>query len=661
MPTAARRGAKLPIILIIVALGMLVWWFTLSARSVSFSLQPKDAQFDINGGFVLEFGERVLMLPGSYEVEVSHPEYLSVTRPITVDEGDQQTVSIVLQRKPDVLRIAAEPADMLIRVDGVAQPTGRLELSLQAGQRLLQFEHPRYLKESHTITVEGGGNLLERTVDLRPAWADISMDSYPSGARIYSGDQLLGSTPATLYILRGEHKLRLSVAGYKDKLIDLNVVAQQAQDLGVLELEAADALVALESQPSGAGVLIDGEFAGQTPLQLNLSSSTDYDIELFKDGYQKIVRKVRYQAGDRKRLNLVLAALLGEVELQLPDGADRVTINGRDYPPKSGRLQLPAGQQNIKVTRAGYADFHASVEPRPGFSQRVIADLKSKDEVKRALRPARRLSGLGQDMVLVTPADFKMGASRREAGRRANEVQRDVKMQRAFYMSAKEVTNAQYRLFDPKHSSGRVNDKSLNGNPQPVVQVSWIQAAEFCNWLSARDGLTAVYTIEAGELKMADLNADGYRLPTEAEWAYAARNAHGSMLKYPWGSTLPALKGAGNFADDSAAYIVGRTLPNYADGYAASAPVGSFTPNALQFYDMGGNVSEWMHDYYQPGKPKQEQRDPSGANTGNYRVVRGSSWRHGSQVELRLSYRDYAARARDDLGFRIARYAEKKP
>ena len=86
----------------------------------------------------------------------------------------------------------------------------------------------------------------------------------------------------------------------------------------------------------------------------------------------------------------------------------------------------------------------------------------------------------------------------------------------------------------------------------------------------------------------------------------------------------------------------------------------SFAARPGGFHDLGGNVAEWMHDYYAvyPGQADRPVKDPSGPVSGDHHVVRGSSWRHGGITELRLSYRDYSRVARPDLGFRVARYAQ---
>ena len=157
----------------------------------------------------------------------------------------------------------------------------------------------------------------------------------------------------------------------------------------------------------------------------------------------------------------------------------------------------------------------------------------------------------------------------------------------------------------------------------------------------------------------------GYRLPTEAEWVYAARyeGGHrplGQPLKYPWGNAMPPSSRIGNFADDTAVNQFPMTLRGYSDGFLVAAPVGEFPANKAGIHDLGGNVSEWGHDFYDVHTTgtRTALRDPSGPDRGQYHVVRGSSWRHGSVTQLRFSYRDFAAKPRNDLGFRVARYAK---
>jgi len=193
------------------------------------------------------------------------------------------------------------------------------------------------------------------------------------------------------------------------------------------------------------------------------------------------------------------------------------------------------------------------------------------------------------------------------------------------------------------------------------VNVSWEDAARYCNWLSSREGLPPAYAEVNGHVQAVLPLTTGYRLPSEAEWAYVARKqGRQTELTYPWEGSFPPPAVSGNFADASIADTLANTVPDYNDGYRVAAPVGSFTARPQGFYDLGGNVAEWIHDYYAvyPGEADRLVRDPLGPVSGEHHVVRDSSWRQGTIAELRLSYRDYSRAPRPDLGFRIARYAE---
>jgi formylglycine-generating enzyme required for sulfatase activity len=130
-------------------------------------------------------------------------------------------------------------------------------------------------------------------------------------------------------------------------------------------------------------------------------------------------------------------------------------------------------------------------------------------------------------------------------------------------------------------------------------------------------------------------------------------------MLFPWGDSFPPTAVVENYADESSAYVTGRVLNNYKDGHVASAPVGSFKPNQHSLFDMGGNVSEWVNNVYAiaPANAAAEQ-DPLGAQDGDNHTIRGAAWTHSRLSELRLAYRDYGQAGRDEVGFRLARYAE---
>jgi formylglycine-generating enzyme required for sulfatase activity len=190
----------------------------------------------------------------------------------------------------------------------------------------------------------------------------------------------------------------------------------------------------------------------------------------------------------------------------------------------------------------------------------------------------------------------------------------------------------------------------------PVIHVSWNDAVAYCNWLSQQHRYEAVYTIN-GDKVTANWEADGYRLPTEAEWEFAARS-RGKSYKYAWGNGPPH----GKIADETAKQTYdGWTIwKDYTDGYAHTAPVGRFEQGDLGLSDMTGNVWEWCWDWYDSDYySNSSSRNPRGPSTGSSRVLRGGSWSL-KPANLRCAYRfSYSPDSRIVfIGFRLARTAE---
>src|SRR5690606_4903429 len=193
-------------------------------------------------------------------------------------------------------------------------------------------------------------------------------------------------------------------------------------------------------------------------------------------------------------------------------------VDGVSHGPANQTLLLLAASQIIEVRAEGYVPYTGSFTSRPGLEQELRVALKSLEQARlESIRPVITTVA-GQTLNLLYPGQFTMGASRREPGRRANEDLREVRLERPFYLSPTEVTNAQFKRFRADHSSGVLQGRTLDLDNQPVVQVTWLDAALYCNWLSEQEGLPVFYRVEGGEVVGFNPEATGYRMPTEAEW-----------------------------------------------------------------------------------------------------------------------------------------------
>ncbi|MDR1903705.1 MAG: SUMF1/EgtB/PvdO family nonheme iron enzyme [Treponema sp.] len=232
-----------------------------------------------------------------------------------------------------------------------------------------------------------------------------------------------------------------------------------------------------------------------------------------------------------------------------------------------------------------------------------------------------------EDFIKLPGGLFMMGSPGYETFRDDDEAQRPIQV-RGFYIGKYEVRQKEY--MDVMGN----NPSRFKGPNLPVEQVSWYDALEYCNRLSIKEGLIPAYTIN-GAVVSWNRDADGYRLPTEAEWEYACR--------------------AGTNSAYSLIIKNNKQHANY--NGKGTVDAGSFPPNIWGIYDMHGNVWEWCWDIYGPYNLT-TQNNPEGASTGIYRVERGGSWSNGIR-ELRSSnraYHDPAGRGAY-LGFRVIRPA----
>jgi len=666
-PPSETQSQNIPVRLIAIAAPVLLLvicllYFVIAASSLQVSTVPV-ANISIQGGWHVAIGQRYLVLPGEFTVLAETPGYRQERVEVTVESGRSAAIEMILAPLPGNLHILTEPevpVQVSLNQEDQGLLTNPLLSNLEAGTYQLSLDAWLYEAWSQEIVVPGKGETLELEVRLEPNWVNYRVESDPSGADIYLEGQSVGVTPMELPIEIGEREMSLSYLGYRDYQAPLWV--EETDDLVVREFAMIplESSLAINSDPTAATVTLNGEYLGETPLSVELAPEQLHQLALFKAGYLGHSDQIRMQHLENRAIEISLKPDLADISIAVSPEDAEVLVDGVVVGSGSQNLELMTRKQSISVRRDGYETQVQEILPTRNLALHLSFRLLTEEESEWADIPSRYATSQNQEMLLFRDAgSVQLGSDRPETERRANETRWSANLERAFYVAATQVTNSQYRAYNADHSSGNRDGESLDGPNQPVVNVSWQEAALYANWLSEREGLTPYYTTARGFVSGVNPDSIGFRLMTEAEWSWLARTTTtGLTQKYSWGdSDDPST--VENIAGVEASGLINFYIESVQDRYPVSAPVGSFPPNHRGLSDINGNASEWIHDWYEP-RPYPEgevQTDPLGPEIGEFHVIRGANWARGYLPQLRLAYRDFGATARDDVGFRVARYA----
>lgn len=528
------------------------------------------------------------------------------------------------------------------------------------------------------------------------ALVPVPLQLKPEGASVQVAGTLHWHAGSRLFVLPGARDLTITQEGYRSRSLTLQVTRDLADaEPLVLELAKLPDTFAVDTGGVPAELLVDGRVVAKVPG----------DVEIEAGMHELTVRAPRYVdytllreiegGGNRQALSVQLQPATGWLVLDTTPANGRVSIDGTDLGTAPMRVELESGLRQISITAPGRRRWNSEVAiiagqtldlgrvdlaaPPPPPPPPVAAAPEPASEAstgparpeakappsRSGPPPAARLTGAVGTLILLPPGKYVQGSDRREQGRRSNETQREVTLTRAFYLAENEVTNALFREFDPEHASGIARGKSLDLDQQAVTRVAWDEAVEFCNWLSLRESLPLAYERRDGRWQLVEPYNRGYRLPTEAEWEYAARYVDGhSWQRYPWGDRLPPPAGAANLGGAESLPTkpgpdvrLATSLPDYRDEHDVVAPVGVYAPSAAGFRDLGGNVSEWTHDVYVSLPDNRPASDPMGADSDGPHAIRGSNWQTTNIADLRPAWREQSSAASQVLGFRVARFA----
>ncbi len=542
------------------------------------------------------------------------------------------------------------------------------------------FPYPLKSARVYQMTIDEKNKAVDSTV--------LVITSNQNNASVYVEDKLVGQIENKLFTIElplGNNEIELRKAGFKTQQV--THILSPKNNRVVINLQASlPVVVTINTEPEGAKVYIDNVLFGITPKSSFLNEGS-YPLRIEKDSYQTINEVINVKEPEVSK-NYTLNDLRATLTINTSPKAI-IKLNSQIYD-KVKELKLPASVVEIEVSQAkaksikrvkilkqeevfeidlfpeiekgsisvvtipstssielnGDAGEHYSAIGRKSFNDIPVGtyDLIISNEGYKTYKETMELtpdntfqkqislvegSDGPEGFVFVEGGTFQMGSANGDSDEKPVH---GVTLS-DFYIGKYEVTQAEWKEVMGSNSS------YFKGDMIPVEKVSWYDAVEFCNKKSIKDGLELVYSGTGNNIKC-DFSKNGYRLPTEAEWEYAARGGRKSR-----GYTY---SGSNN---------IGEVAEYEGNNDKSTKAVGGKKPNDLGIYDMSGNVWEWCWDWY-GSYSSSTQTDPMGLNSGSIRVNRGGSW--GScATGCRVADRDYGNPTVSYyfIGFRLARRA----
>jgi formylglycine-generating enzyme required for sulfatase activity len=374
----------------------------------------------------------------------------------------------------------------------------------------------------------------------------------------------------------------------------------------------------------GAEVFIDGQLLGTAP---NLFTGIPAEREILVEARQGLFvarQKATLKTGELREFTFTLEREKGRLYIRIANPTSYTLVLDGE---KQGQLSetglvngVGAGDREMELIGYGLY-WKGKVTVKAGNETTIVTATPWTDEIKAP-----------KDMVFVQGGTFMMGS---DSGYSDEKPVHQVTLS-SFMIGKFEVTQGLFQKVMGNNPSKYYNDSE--SPRRPVESVSWYEAVAFCNKLSELAGLQTVYAISGTNVET-DFSRNGYRLPTESEWEYAARGGNKSRnYKY---------------SGSNDAGIVAWYDANSGDTTHA---VGTKAPNELGLYDMSGNVWEWCWDWYKDSYDAGAQRNPLGASSGDNRVLRGGD-KHNRASNLSATNRnqDDPSKRYVNVGFRVVR------
>lgn len=532
-----------------------------------------------------------------------------------------------LIRGSATIRVDSTPSGATVVLNGDERGVTPVEISgVRPGEALLHLRHPHHDPTLTRLTLERGERKTHHA-SFPPAFGALEVVTNPRGARvILDGRTLDGVTPISLdAIPTGEHTVEVSIYGRETKTATIEVFPR-TETRHALELNRVPmGELMLELAPPNATVeLFDAPLPYSPGVRLPVGT---YRLRVSSPGYDAREMDLAIAHGPN-RTRVELARQYGRLDVAVRPPHATVTVvpeSERSHPqPYAEQMLLPAGPFTIRATAMGYRNLVRNLNmTSAGIS--LSLDMQRFDATPgRRFRDQMKSGGEGPELVIVGPGAFLMGS---DSGARDEGPAREVRVSEPFAIGVYEVKTGEFDRYR-KHAGSERNEL-------PATGLSIRDAQDYLAFLSRETGHT-------------------YRLPSEAEWEFAARAGSGTL--YYFGDDPSALCEHANVADET----LGEPFPYYEtadcnDGFIRLAPVGSFKPNAFGLYDVIGNAEEWVADCWH-GSYKGAPLDARvwGPDCALFNVVRGGAF-DAPPGEQRMTFRTMGGDASDSRGMRVVR------
>lgn len=641
---------------LIVLLVFALWLFFVKAYSVV--VGPTDAQqtatLSLTEGFAWVGERNIYTLGGDIGVAISAKTFQTAN--VSISSQSPSTIMIELLPMPATIEASVSAPDQ--KYADVAANTqwfingslvfvgAQLSHQVPPGEYQLEVQHAFYKASQLNLSL-ARAQVQTVKAELSVVEGQIAIDSKPQGASLSIDGQPIGKTPLVYSGTGGEYAVRLEHPMYQTLTETIAISERYLRPSRAYQLAPKQGEIIVSLKPSGGVLLIDNiEYqAGKH----SLDSTQSHTIRYGKPGFSQFEQTFNLTIGEPKTFDIRLNPEFSQVSIRSNVPAS-VQINGSPIGQAPVSKKLPSVKHSLSLSYPGYRSVKTEFTAKRNQATELNINLLTEFDARRAEGRPLYANQIGIKLLPFTPSAFTMGSAANEPGRRRNEHEVEVDFSRSIWVSEKEITQGQFAAF--------TKEKVQNAN-LPITGISWLQAAEFCNWLSEQEGLPVFYQFSNGRYLGVNESSRGYRLPSEAEWEWLAKKSkRASSTIYVWGNQSNIRDNTENLADKSMQSKQLIFLSDYEDKHDSVAEVGAYAADRNGLYDLAGNVSEWVHDKYTNSLPDTSKTHTNylGAARGDSWVIKGANFETGRIRDTRAAYREFSSSGKATVGFRIARY-----